>query len=429
MNETTQQGRRIGVGSAIGRALGYLILFLGWQSVVSTAYTYSAYYEQSLGGALPPEYLLGQRAAVLGGGGVGMLILLITAAVLRIRGGSLRRLMGMQETAAPGVTALAAAGLGVCVVGVMAMLGNLAWKTLVGMLHFVSITMEGQMPDIQALYDAMVSKTGEISAVSGILTLVTLALLFRLRKKRIRDEVLLYPVSGRTLGWSVGLAFCLYWVVTVALSCLPEPWLEGYMAASEGLGSGGILLFIATAFLAPVVEEITFRSLVFTRLRRGMSPVLAMLLSAFVFGYCHGETIWFCYAFVLGLVFVLVTRHTNSVLPALVMHVVFNLTNEILAYWFGAWEPDTAVWIVIAVVGVGGTALCALRLRREIRRTGPHCPAADIPPLPVEPLVEEAPAVPVEAEPVLRGTAPARPAAAAWDADSGPNHKFPPHLR
>ena len=426
MNETVRRGRRPSIWGCIGRALLYLLLFLGWQTVVSTAYTYSAFYEQSVGGVLPGEYLAGQRAALIGAAVLGVLIVAVVAVVMRARRSSPRRLLGLKEETGGAVTALAVVAAGVCAVGVVVLLGDLAWRSLVGSLHFASLTLEGQVPDIAALYDAMLSKTGEISAISAVLTLVTLALCFRLRRKSLREEVWLRRVPGKVLAWGAGMAFCLYWLVTVVLSLLPEAWMENYLEASEGLFDGGAILFIATAFFAPVVEEVIFRGLIYTRLRRGLHPMAAVVGSALLFGYCHGEFVWFCYAFVLGFIFAQVTRCTNSLLPALVMHVVFNLTNEILTL-FGDWQPGTAAWVVMLAVGVGGSLFCTLGLRNAIGQIPAPCGAAEIPPLPVGlPVPEES--VHRESVPV-RPAAPARLARAAWDADSGPDHKFPPHMR
>ena len=426
MNETVRRTRRPSIWGCIGRALLYLLLFLGWQTVVSTAYTYSAFYERSVGGVLPGEYLAGRQAALIGAAVLGVLIVAVIAAVTRARRGSPRRLLGLKEETGGAVTALAVLGACVCAVGVVVLLGDLAWRSLVGSLHFASLTLEGQVPDVAELYDAMLSKTGEISAISAVLTLVTLALCFRLRKTSFRRQVLLRPVPGKVLAWGAGMAFCLYWLVTLVLSSLPEAWIGNYMEAASWMEEGGAVLFLATAFAAPVVEEVIFRGLIYTRLRRGLHPMAAVVGSALLFGYCHGEFVWFCYAFVLGFILAQVTRYTNSLMPALVMHVVFNLTNEILTL-FGDWQPGAVMWVVILVVGVGGSVFCALGLRRAIGRMPAPCAAEEIPPLPVEPAV---PAEPVLAEPApARPAASVKPARAAWDDDSGPNHKFPPHMR
>ena len=416
MNEMQSGGKRPSVFVCVGKALCYLMLFLGWQTVVSMACTYDALYEASVGGVLTQDYFAGQRMVILAALGVGVLILAVWAVVMKARGRSLRRTLGLKDTAGPAVTALAAVLTALAVLGVMALVGRMVWQLVVGMLYLMKITMEGQMPDLVAAYEAVLERTPEISAVSAVLTLATLALFFRLRKKSLREEVWLRPASGKTLGWSAGLAFCLYWLVTLVLSSLPETLLEGYLEASAGLNETGLLMFLSTAILAPVVEEVVFRGLIYSRLQRGMRPLVAAVGAAFLFGYCHGDLVWFCYAFVLGLVFTQVTRGAGSILPALVMHVTFNLTNEIVAL-FGEWYPNIAVWGLILLVGMAGSLLCALRLYKSLLVTAQ--PEA----------AEEAAA---HGETVLAPTepqAPARPAAVTWDEDSGPDHKFPPNLR
>lgn len=264
------------------------------------------------------------------------------------------------------------------------------------------------------LYNALLAKTMEISLVASLLTLGTVTIFFKARHKSLRQELLLRPVSGRLLGWCAALAFCLYWFVSLVLSALPADVLADYMVAAEGLDDTGVVAFLAAGIVAPIVEEVIFRGLIFTRLNRVMSGMAAAVLSAAVFGWCHGQFIWFCYAFVLGLIFGYLTHATGSVLPAMVMHLVFNLTNELMAMT-GEWEPGFLFSVLILAAGTVGMAFCAARMRAALQRA--TVPAAgETPKTPAQPPIPDAVADP-------------RPSRAVWDADSGAEHRFPPQLR
>ncbi len=217
--------------------------------------------------------------------------------------------------------------------------------------------------DEAAYYDAVMSKSMEISLVSGLLTLGSVWAIFRLRRRRLRQDLWLHPVPGRVLLWAAALSVCLYWLVSFALALLPESWMAGYSEASAGLEDTGALAIVATALVAPVVEEVIFRGLVYTRLQRALPGWLAVVLSAAIFGVCHGELVWFTYAFLLGTVFALVVRATGSILPGMLMHVAFNSCNEVLMF-FPDWEPGLPLMLVILLLATAGTALCALRLKK-----------------------------------------------------------------
>jgi membrane protease YdiL (CAAX protease family) len=306
----------------------------------------------------------------------------------------------------------------------------LGWQMVVSMAFTAAITVDlalsGQMFDEWAMYDVVVSKSMEISLLSDLLTLGSVAALFALRRKRPDREVWLRPAAKTVVLWGMGLAFCLYWLVSLVLGALPESWTQSYAEASSSVEQTGVLAVLATAIVAPVVEEVVFRGLIFTRLRAVCPGWVAVVVSAAIFGACHGELIWFCYAFVLGLIFALMTEKTGSILPGMVMHLVFNSTNEAYMLLLDGLEPmmgDEPGVVYVVMFGVipfllatVGTVVCALRLRAAVS-------AAPVPFVAEKPGTGETVS---EAVPAVQCQETPRTAGAAWDQDSGPNHKFPP---
>ncbi len=247
----------------------------------------------------------------------------------------------------------------------------LGWQFFVSAVYSavtaVELTMSSPtgLLDEVAYYEAIMAKAMEITLLSGLLTLGSVWALFRLRRRKLRGELWLYPVPGRILLWAAALSVCLYWLVSFALALLPESWMAGYSEASAGLEDTGALAIAATALVGPVTDEVIFRGLVYTRLQRALPGWLAVVLSAAIFGVCHGELIWFTYAFLLGTVFAIVVRATGSILPGMLMHVAFNSCNEVLMF-FPDWEPGLPVILVILLLATAGTALCALRLKKAL---------------------------------------------------------------
>lgn len=303
----------------------------------------------------------------------------------------------------------------------------LGWQLVVSTVYSTTIAMnlmmEGGYDQIEArLYWAVMSRVSEISLVSGLLTLATVTLIFKLRRRSPLRETWIERVPRAVLGWGAGLGFCLYWLVSMVLTSLPQSWTSGYAEASASLDDTSLMAFLSTAIVAPVVEEVIFRGLIYTRLQRAMNARLAVAISAVVFGVCHGDFIWFCYAFALGLIFAQVTRYTRSILPAMVMHVVFNTTNQLLLLVADA-AVGIALFLVILLLATGGTAFCAIQLRTAVLQMPRPEPSKGLEAL-------RASARPVHAQkPAAERTeksATVKPQDAAWDQDSGPDNRFPP---
>jgi hypothetical protein len=83
--------------------------------------------------------------------------------------------------------------------------------------------------------------------------------------------------------------------------------------------------FLSMAVMAPVVEELLFRGAIQGHmLRIGYSPILAICLSALVFGIVHFNPAQSFFAFLLGLVFGWLYYRTGSVIPGMVAHAINN---------------------------------------------------------------------------------------------------------
>ena len=173
--------------------------------------------------------------------------------------------------------------------------------------------------------------TMTLSMISGLLTLTVVLAFYLVRRKKFSEALWLRPVPVPALLTGAALAPGLYLVVTTALAMLPEAWLDSYDEASAGIDSGTLTGVIAVAVVAPIVEEVIFRGLIMNRLARVMPAWLAVVLSAAIFGVCHGHPVWFAYVFVLGAVFGFIDLRTNSILPSILGHVVFNAIGQIFS--------------------------------------------------------------------------------------------------
>jgi membrane protease YdiL (CAAX protease family) len=91
---------------------------------------------------------------------------------------------------------------------------------------------------------------------------------------------------------------------------------------------------MSVSVAAPIAEELFFRGFIFAGLVQRMSPVLAMMISAVLFGAAHGETWSFLSIFVIGCGLAWVYYTTRSLWVNVVAHATINTISLVIAYTF-----------------------------------------------------------------------------------------------
>ncbi len=210
----------------------------------------------------------------------------------------------------------------------------------------------------EEIMEAMMGDLALLTLISGVLTILFLAVFFALRRKKLFAECALTPVPAKAVLYSalMGLSLNLVLSVTISLLPLPEAWFAGLEEQYGALGERNIVLeLISTALVTGLVEELVFRGLVFTRLSRGMKGWVAILLSAVIFGLLHGTPIAIGYATLLGIFFIFMDRRYGSILPSVVAHIFFNGAAVVMNV------QDTllvlALYLILAGIFVGSTYL------------------------------------------------------------------------
>lgn len=211
--------------------------------------------------------------------------------------------------------------------------------------------------------------TGQISLFADLAVLLVLVLFFLLRKKDPLRETGAVPAPLSMTAAAAGLAPVLYLLVTLALGLLPEAWLESYAEASAALSETGLVMVLSTVVAAPIAEEVLFRGLILSRLKRAMPGWLAVVISALIFGLCHGHPVWMVYAFILGLFFGLMTLRSGSILPSLLAHFIFNGIGQLGSALEGA---PINPWLVLGILALAGAVVCVLARKGLVALFRPH---------------------------------------------------------
>lgn len=199
---------------------------------------------------------------------------------------------------------------------------------------------------------------------SNLVAVLSVWLFFVIRKKKLFREIKLKKISGANLLAAIVFGASFSIVLTVGINLIPfsPEMLESLQANTAALPSENTLLNLITIVLVgPIAEEIFFRGLIYTRLKAGMHPILAAVISSVLFGIGHGGFIWFFSAFLGGLVMVWIFETTKSLYASLAVHMTNNavaqLTQQINAF---------PTWLVVICIVLLVGAIFYLKLQNEI---------------------------------------------------------------
>jgi membrane protease YdiL (CAAX protease family) len=101
-------------------------------------------------------------------------------------------------------------------------------------------------------------------------------------------------------------------------------------------------MVLVSVVLAPCVEELLFRGVVYPGLRNGWGVWVAVLLSALIFGLFHRDSGWLPVAFAtaLGMAFALLVECSGSLWSAMLAHVLVN--SKLMAAYVPSFRAPAA---------------------------------------------------------------------------------------
>lgn len=173
-----------------------------------------------------------------------------------------------------------------------------------------------------------------LTLISGVLTLLVLIVVFLIRKKNIMKEACIrpmpalgiVPVAFAAIGLNIVSS-----VLFLRVIPFPESWMTSYRQSAGALSAGNMgMAFVTAVILAPVLEEIVFRGLIYTRLKQGMPVLAAAVIASLFFALAHGSIVWGCCVFVLSMALIFVFERYQSLTACIVFHLFYNLTAQVL---------------------------------------------------------------------------------------------------
>ncbi|MBQ9767920.1 MAG: CPBP family intramembrane metalloprotease [Lachnospiraceae bacterium] len=170
-----------------------------------------------------------------------------------------------------------------------------------------------------------------LTVVANALSLGVTCLIFVCGKKKITREVSLRKLHPGAIAPLVMMGLGLNVWTSIVMSFIPEEYLESYQQASEFLSTDvGVMTVLLALVAAPVVEEWFLRGLVYTRFKKGMPVIVAMLFSSLLFGVMHGHWLWMIYTAIFGMVLAWVFERTKSLYASILLHFGYNLCSMLM---------------------------------------------------------------------------------------------------
>jgi hypothetical protein len=142
------------------------------------------------------------------------------------------------------------------------------------------------------------------------------------------------PFSSKSLMWALALFACVTAGDQLIAFAMPlEPIVIVGESAADGI-EGALVATAVAVVAAPLLEELGFRGLLFSAVRRYLNAPMAVALTACVFAAAHvgydgpdvALVLWFGIAMALGY------ELSGSVWPLVICHAVYN-AGQVMTPW------------------------------------------------------------------------------------------------
>jgi len=197
----------------------------------------------------------------------------------------------------------------------------LAFVLAIAAIGYLGQAGDSELPDdFVYRYSAAIFGLVQFGLFLGVLLLIARGLpkreLFGLRRPESWPRALGYTLAGLGAIWVVSLALSPFLDAGEEQGIVPEDWDPDRVGAFLAFGA------VAT-FVAPVVEELTFRGLGFSLLAP-YGKWIAILGTGILFGAWHGLIVALPVLAGFGVVLAWLRYKTGSVYPPMILHAIFN---------------------------------------------------------------------------------------------------------
>ncbi len=229
---------------------------------------------------------------------------------------------------------------------------TIAYYVLHMSLHIFSGNTKGIMSiDINMILQDVIMPS---YIFSGVLTFLSAWVIHAIFKRKFFDRLSLNKTSHFLIVISFIMGAALQMPISFIMSLLENAGLapdmfEQYSDSMNALMNNQniVLLVIEIGIIAPLIEEIIFRGLIFNLLKKNMPVWAALIIQAFLFGLAHLNFIQGSYAFVLGIIMGLALMWSKSIYPPISIHIGMNLSGIILSEYSDVLSDNISIFLLI----------------------------------------------------------------------------------
>lgn len=189
--------------------------------------------------------------------------------------------------------------------------------------------LDGSEPpeDIAYRYSYAIAAAVQYAVMLGVLLLIARGLpvreLFALRRPTSWWRALGYAAVVLIAIWIVSAALAPFLDATEEQGLVPDEWDSSRAGAFAAF-------FVVVAFVAPAVEELTYRGLGFSLLAPYGTPI-AILVTGLLFGLAHGLLVALPVLTFFGVAIGWLRARSDSIYPPMVLHATFNATALVVS--------------------------------------------------------------------------------------------------
>lgn len=266
-------------------------------------------------------------------------------------------------------------------------IGALIYRGAIEFLSYVALALVSVIaiidPENVVLYNSLSQlATSIVSIAAFLLSAVTLWILLRVGKRKNYQPTYwkwrVTPFAPFLIISTVALNFAMAEINSMLMSLLMPNVSTNIMmgAAYEISAIEIVLMFISTAVIPGIVEEIMFRGIMLTNLMpygKGM----AIVCSAFLFGLMHMNPAQFFYTTLMGLVLGYIYVRTRSIWLCIIIHFTNNALGVIQQIIYQNNDADVAdalmseMMIIVAILGIISIGILLI-VRAVNRRKSPE---------------------------------------------------------
>lgn len=167
-----------------------------------------------------------------------------------------------------------------------------------------------------------------------LLLLVLAVAYLKFGKEDVKKRLHLKPLKPSAVLLTILLTFTVLPVISL-INNLSQLFFRDFVASSVSTASNNPWLSIlALSILPGIVEEVLFRGVIYSGLRKAR-PIKGILLTALFFGIAHMNFNQFSYAFALGLILGLLLEASDSIYSCMLLHTAFNGVSVLMSIIYG----------------------------------------------------------------------------------------------